>query len=248
MIRSALLTGAVAGLVVAGTPSVGAQENDDDDVLSGTVTVSMNHFEFAPREIKVEPGTTVVWTYDADPADPQPNCESPYVQDPSPVQCPGHSTTSFDEGAGGEPLWDSGVHRADGFPFEVTFADSGDFAYFCTVHGGPDKNNPLTDMEGLVTVVASDDSGDGGGSGAGGGDDGSSGGPGGDDGAAGEGDQAGTGADVADVAGVAETGAQGAQSSGEPLPATGASGLGLAFIVTALGAMMLWRRGRSAGA
>jgi hypothetical protein len=70
------------------------------------------------------------------------------------VNCPGHSTTAVDRGTDGRPLWDSGVHRADGFPFSVTFTKPGTYHYICTVHGGSNANNPVTMMEGDVVVFA----------------------------------------------------------------------------------------------
>jgi hypothetical protein len=70
------------------------------------------------------------------------------------VTCPGHSTTAVDKGAGNKPLWDSGVHRADGFPFSFTFTKPGTYHYICVVHGGAAKNNPITNMEGDVVVEA----------------------------------------------------------------------------------------------
>jgi len=49
-------------------------------------------------------------------------------------------------------LFDTGVHRADHFPFRYTFTTAGTFAYYCTVHGGPHSNNPITAMNGTVVV------------------------------------------------------------------------------------------------
>ncbi|MCA1833247.1 MAG: plastocyanin/azurin family copper-binding protein [Actinomycetota bacterium] len=120
-----------------------------------TTVVAMKEFAFAPAHVTIAVGDTVEWQYQESADDPAPNCESPYFQlpDPVPVRCPGHSTTSSDA-EGGHPLWDSGVHRADGFPFRFTFTKAGTYHYICTVHGGAAKNNPLTNMEGDVVVEA----------------------------------------------------------------------------------------------
>jgi hypothetical protein len=52
-------------------------------------------------------------------------------------------------------VWDSGVHRASGFPFAHRFNTPGTYHYFCVVHGGPHPNNPVTHMNGDIVVVAS---------------------------------------------------------------------------------------------
>ena len=110
--------------------------------------VSMKDFAYMPATVTVGAGTTVTWTYDESASDPMPNCESPQFRDPSPVTCPGHSVTSVDH------LFDTGVHRADGFPFSYTFSTPGTYKYYCTVHGGPNPNNPLTHMDGTIVVTA----------------------------------------------------------------------------------------------
>jgi hypothetical protein len=69
------------------------------------------------------------------------------------VSCPGHSTTSTGS-ANGKPLWDSGVHRASGFPYTAQFTTPGTYPYYCVVHGGPHPNNPVTHMDGVVIVDA----------------------------------------------------------------------------------------------
>lgn len=117
-------------------------------------SVSMDHFAFTPEELTVEAGTTVTWTYDANAEDPEPNCESPQFR--ANDSCPGHSTTAKDKGADGRPLWDSGVHRAEGFPFSHTFTRPGRYEYFCVVHGGEDPNNPVTAMNGVIVVTAAE--------------------------------------------------------------------------------------------
>jgi plastocyanin len=116
-------------------------------------SVSMKRFEFLPERLIVNRGRVVQWTYDEDPMDPQPNCESPYLQLPgSPVRCPGHNATSIARFRG-KPVFASGTHRADGFPFRASFAVPGVFPYVCTLHGGETSNNPLTSMEATLIVV-----------------------------------------------------------------------------------------------
>jgi plastocyanin len=136
------------------------------DTAPASTRVSMKDFAFSPATVTVTAGTAVTWTYDESATDPQPNCESPYFQPPSPVACGGHSTTASDNGGDGKPLWDSGVHRADGFPFSHVFTKPGTYHYYCLLHGGPHPNNPATHMEGDVIVVAARGGG-GGGSGPG---------------------------------------------------------------------------------
>jgi plastocyanin len=142
---------AIAGLAVPlGFEDVISEASAAPDIVS----VSMKDFAFMPSEVTVAVGGRVTWTYDESAQDPNPNCESPQFQS-SLVKCPGHSTTSTDTRADGKPLWDSGVHRADGFPFSSTFDHPGRFHYICTVHGGPHANNPITHMEGDVVVEGS---------------------------------------------------------------------------------------------
>lgn len=111
----------------------------------------MKSFAFAPTKLTIKAGDTVTWTYDEQPTDL--GCESPVFQLPgSPVTCPGHSATAVDKGPDGKPLFDSGVHRANGFPYSFAFAKPGTYHYICVVHGGANKNNPVTNMEGDVVV------------------------------------------------------------------------------------------------
>ncbi|MBA3652892.1 MAG: hypothetical protein H0W70_01710 [Actinobacteria bacterium] len=139
-----VLSGAVLG------PSSGAS-------TSAAAVVKMIHFTFDPATTTIAAGTTVTWTYAESATDPMPGCESPQFQLVSAAKCPGHSTTSVTAGPDGQPLWDSGVHRADGFPFSHTFTTPGTYAYFCTIHGGSSPNNPLTAMNGTIVVTAAND-------------------------------------------------------------------------------------------
>lgn len=122
------------------------------------VTVQMIHFTFDPPTITIPAGSTVTWTYNESATDPQPGCESPEFQLVPALACPGHSTTAVDVGPDGAPLWDSGVHRADGFPYSRTFTTPGTYSYYCVVHGGPHPNNPLTHMDGTIIVTAANGS------------------------------------------------------------------------------------------
>jgi plastocyanin len=112
----------------------------------------MKSFAFSPASVHVAAGGTVTWTYDEAATDV--GCESPVFQTVPGVMCPGHSTTAVDKGADGKLLWDSGVHRAGGFPYSRVFTKPGTYHYICTVHGGANANNPLTHMEGDIVVDA----------------------------------------------------------------------------------------------
>lgn len=114
----------------------------------------MIEFTFDPPTLTVEAGTTVTWTYDESATNPVPNCESPVFRLVPPLSCPGHSTTSSTAGSDGKPLWDSGLHRAEGFPFAYTFSTPGTYPYYCVVHGGDNPNNPITMMNGTIVVTA----------------------------------------------------------------------------------------------
>jgi plastocyanin len=133
--------------VIGGLPATAASE-------AGT-KVSMKDFAFIPTTVTIKAGATVTWTYDESPTDPM-GCEGAQFQAGIPnASCPGHSTTAVDKGPNGKPLWDSGVHRASGFPFSLSFTTPGTYRYYCTVHGGAHPNNPLTHMDGTVVVQAS---------------------------------------------------------------------------------------------
>jgi len=110
----------------------------------------MKSFAFNPATVHVPAGGTVEWTYDETPTDL--GCESPVFQTGLPVSCPGHSTTAVTKGPDGKPLWDSGVHRANGFPYSHVFTTPGTYHYICVIHGGANANNPVTHMEGDIIV------------------------------------------------------------------------------------------------
>lgn len=74
--------------------------------FAATVSVDITHFAYAPKEISIAPGTTVVWTnHDEIP----------------------HTVTSADKLLASKAM-DTGDR------YEHTFTDAGDIAYFCTVH------------------------------------------------------------------------------------------------------------------
>ena len=73
---------------------------------SDKVAVSITKFAFAPRDIVVAPGTTIVWTN----------------RDEAP-----HTVTGRDKTFGSK-----GLDTND--TFEFTFASEGDFPYICAVH------------------------------------------------------------------------------------------------------------------
>jgi plastocyanin len=138
----------VLGLAVpAGASAAHAQAAPS---VPAPVKVSMKSFAFNPATVHVPAGGTVEWTYDETPTDL--GCESPVFQTGLPVSCPGHSTTAVTKGPDGKPLWDSGVHRANGFPYSHVFTTPGTYHYICVIHGGANANNPVTHMEGDIIV------------------------------------------------------------------------------------------------
>ncbi len=97
VLRAALLVGtALVMIVAAGRPVPAA----------GTVTISIDNFAFAPAELTVAPGTTVVWTNHDDIP---------------------HTVTSTDG------VFKS--HALDtNDSFSVTFEKAGSYRYFCSLH------------------------------------------------------------------------------------------------------------------
>ena len=87
----------LAGMLIAFTINAGAVE---------TASVAIEKFAFAPKEITVVPGTTVVWTN---------HDETPHT-----VSSPGNGFVS------------KAMDTDD--RVEYTFASEGDFSYFCTLH------------------------------------------------------------------------------------------------------------------
>lgn len=102
--------------------------------------VRMVDFAFEPVEITVPLGSTVTWVYDDGQCDALPICE-------------GHDTRAEVNGPDGEPLWDSEVFKGEGKTFTTTMTQVGTIPYICTVH-----QSALADMDGVVNVVAADES------------------------------------------------------------------------------------------
>lgn len=81
----------------------------DDDLGKEQVIVAIRGFAFAPAEVRVRPGTRVVWV----------NCETSTTEP--------HTTTS-DDGVWNSPL----LQRGD--RFTVTFDAAGSYPYHCMPH------------------------------------------------------------------------------------------------------------------
>lgn len=150
---------AAALFIFLAAPATAARAAD----APAAVTVSMKQFAFMPATVTIQAGGTVTWTYDEKPTDVPPGCETPPIS----LACPGHSSTANEKRPDGSPLWNSGLHKADGFPFTVRLDTPGTYTYYCVVHGGAQPNNPLTAMNGTVVVAARPAGTTGGASGAG---------------------------------------------------------------------------------
>lgn len=94
-------------------------------------------FAFAPKAVKIDPGTDVTWTW--------PNY---------PIEIH-HSVTSFNEDA--ETPNEHGAlfdfHGKNGDAFTHTFETTGNYLYFCIPHGTPypfDFGGPIGEVENLV--------------------------------------------------------------------------------------------------
>lgn len=91
---------------------------------SNVVTVDLNDFSFGPRQLQIQPGTTVRFVHQG--TDPE------------------HTSTAK------EGRWDSGfAFRNTGNAFEVTFSQADDgktFEYFCETH------QETFDMKGSIKV------------------------------------------------------------------------------------------------
>ena len=100
-------TGALLACTVALVASVGAgRAAADDPQPQATVQVDIARFAFAPKEVTVAPGTTVVWTNH---------------------DLVSHSVTSRDQSFASK-----GLGRND--TYQSTFTAEGDFPYVCIVH------------------------------------------------------------------------------------------------------------------
>ena len=124
----------LAGGVDGGTDVIGYTGPPEDH------RVQMVDFVFDPDDVTVTVGSTVTWVY----TDTQCDVIS---------GCPGHNTVADEKGPDGQPLWRSDIFKGQGKTFTAFMTIPGRHHYICTIHGGPNKNNPLTNMEGFVTVV-----------------------------------------------------------------------------------------------
>ncbi len=82
---------------------------EETPTMSEQAAVKLVNFEFAPRELTVKVGTTVVWTSEDNPT---------------------HTVTA-DDGS-----FDSGTMRK-GDTFSHTFTQAGEYPYYCAFHGAP---------------------------------------------------------------------------------------------------------------
>jgi plastocyanin len=98
-VSAALALALLAALAIRVAPVYAA-------TAGATVQVTISKFAFAPKDITVAPGTTVVWTN----------------RDEAP-----HTVTSNDKSFASK-----GMDTDDAY--EHTFAAEGDFGYICTVH------------------------------------------------------------------------------------------------------------------
>ena len=94
-LRGAALAG-VAAWMMAAAPAFAAS----------TVTIEINKFAFAPKEVTVDPGTKIIWVN----------------RDQTP-----HTIASGDKS-----FVSKGLDTDD--QFEHTFSGAGDFSYVCTLH------------------------------------------------------------------------------------------------------------------
>jgi plastocyanin len=106
----------------------------------------------------IQAGGTITWTWNESASDPNPNCDT--FQNPI-VSCPGHTTTAADKKPSGQPLWSDFCKAPDGVPgcpYTFAFTQPGTYHYYCVYHGGRaygnTPNNPITNMDGTVVVVA----------------------------------------------------------------------------------------------
>ena len=96
-----------AGVAVAAVVALGVLAmNPAAAVPAARVELAIDKFAFAPKEITVQPGTTIVWT--------------------------NHDDTPHTVVSGDKTFASKGLDTDD--RFEHTFDREGDFAYICSVH------------------------------------------------------------------------------------------------------------------
>lgn len=94
--------------LISGIVSVGLILLQPAAVGAATASVTINNYLFMPKTLTVLPGTTITWN--------------------NKQEDDAHTVTS-DTGA-----FDSGVIKANGGKFTMTFATAGTFHYHCTIH------------------------------------------------------------------------------------------------------------------
>lgn len=99
-----------SGRVYRLVPPAGTAEAGEEEAAAER-SVTIEDFAFAPEELTVEVGTTVVWTNE----DAVPHTVT--------AGSPGDEADTFDSG-----------NMAEGETFSYTFDEPGTFAYFCTIH------------------------------------------------------------------------------------------------------------------
>jgi plastocyanin len=107
--------------IVPPTPTNDGTDTDNDTSERATQTINISDFLYNPQNLTIQVGTTVIWRNVGD---------LPH-------------TVSADDG-----LFDSGIINS-GSSFEITFTESGEFPYYCALHGGPGQ----VGMAGLITVI-----------------------------------------------------------------------------------------------
>jgi plastocyanin len=126
----------VVTLIVGWSVAIAAEDSPLETMLGTPVTwtrdgtpvasanaVGVANNEFVPKEIRVTPGTTVIWT-----------------------QLEGtHTVTAVDTGPDGNPIFDA---NPIGDSFSFVFDTAGTYNYYCRFHGNEDGEG----MAGTVVV------------------------------------------------------------------------------------------------
>jgi len=138
LMRTAAAAGATApaAAVAVASGSASAQEGEEGEV------VDMNdQLQFAPADLTVEPGTTVVW----ETVGNQPHSVTAY-EDDIPEEAEYWASGGFDSESAARENWPEGSVE-EGETYEHTFEVEGTHEYFCFPHEG-------TGMVGSIEVSA----------------------------------------------------------------------------------------------
>lgn len=113
---------------------------------------------FAPRVVKVSPGTTVRWTWVSNPFDvPIPHDVTSLVDDSGDVVLEPHAGQRYHHHDQYTPATEDNDLEEDRNPtFEYTFDERGNHLYYCTPHGAPFEfhgHYNLVGMRGAVKVA-----------------------------------------------------------------------------------------------